>query len=378
MRWPSANGSSCEPGSQRSEHRQPSTAHARNNLQSTILALPDHNCAEATTTNQQRPVRLPIPRANIELAAPRHPSTGLLAQLDETSTAQIKLLTKVQDAIEPLANIAAYVTNETIRGVETARDDLAILLSVCKLCEDKDQIIEYLENFIDPGVQPQDPVGPLAPKEDYDFPSLRELQYQCDTTALPEGSGPYSLRAQLAQLTALGDVRVSIHKLSEEIFLRNRVKRPTADPDPAQLAPQDRRTFLSADFYKRLKALPAQPTKRPHADTQGSPRGRRGGQGGGKASRDRQGQRGRHSQGRGGGRHNQSYNQWQPNQQQQQHYQQQPPGQSYQPQAETPQTQAGQGQAQGGGQPSHPAQQGTQFHGQNRGRGGRGRGQGRW
>ena len=164
MRWPSANGSSCEPGSQRSEHRQPSTAHARNNLQSTILALPDHNCAEATTTNQQRPVRLPIPRANIELAAPRHPSTGLLAQLDETSTAQIKLLTKVQDAIEPLANIAAYVTNETIRGVETARDDLAIILSVCKLCEDKDQIIEYLENFIDPVVSSPRTPSDLSPR----------------------------------------------------------------------------------------------------------------------------------------------------------------------------------------------------------------------
>ena len=335
---------------------------------------PDHNCAEATTTNQQRAIRLPTPRANIELGAPRHPSPGLIAQLDEASKAQVKLLSKVQDTIEPLANIVAYVTNETIRGVETARDDLAILLSVVKLCHDKEQIVEYLEHLIDPGIQPQDPIGPLRPKEEYDLPSLKELQYRCDTAALPDDTGPYSLRAQLAQLTALGDARVTIHKLTEEIFLRNRVRRPTADPDPAELAAQDRRTFLSAAFYKKLKALPAQAAKRPHGDTQSSPRGhpKARGRGNSSGARHQQGQRGRYSQGRGGGRHNQPHLQWQPSQQQHQQPYQQPSTQ-----ADTPSGQATHGQAQGAGQTSYPAQQGTLFSSHSRGRGGRSRGQGR-
>ena len=372
--WPSANGSSCTPGSHRSEFRQPDTLQTRNHRRSSVLALPEHNCAEESITNQQRTVRLPIPRANIELAAPRQPTSGLLSQLDETSKAQVKLLTKVQDIIEPLANFASYVTNESVRSVETARDDLAVLLSVCKLCNDKDQIIDYLETFIDPGVQPQDPVGGLKPKEDYNFPSLEELQYQCNTDALPEGTGPYSLRTQLAQLAALGDARVSIHKLSEEIFTRNRVKRPSEDPDPALLSPQDRRTFLSAEFYKNIKALPPKTAKRPHAEQSGGQRGNRGDRGRGppNQSPNWQGQRGRHSQGRGGGRNNQFHHQ-QPYYQPNQRYDRQQPAQGP---ADPQPTQTGQlEQAQGGGQPSYAAQQGTQFN-NSRGRG-RGRGQGR-
>ena len=338
------------------------------------MALPEHNCAEESITNQQRPVRLPIPRANIELAAPRQPTAGLLSQLDETSKAQVRLLTKVQDILEPVANLASYVTNEYIRSVETARDDLAVVLSLCKLCNDKAQIIDYLETFIDPGVLPQEPVGDLGPKGDYNFPSLDELKYQCNTDALPEGTGPYSLRTQLALLAALGDARVSIHKLSEDVLARNRVKRPSEDPDPALLTAQDRRTFLSAEFYKSVKALPPKTAKRPHAEQSGAQRGNRGDRSRGPPnhSPNRQGQRGRYSQGRGGGRNNQSYHQ-QPYHQPNQRYDRQQPAQAP---ADPQPTQAGQpDQTQGGGQPSYAAQQGTQFN-YNRGRG-RGRGQGR-
>ena len=199
----------------------------------------------------------------------------MFAQLDEQSKSQVKLLAKVQDVVEPFATTVAHVTNEVVRGAETAGDDLAILLAVCKLCDDKAQVMTCLEALIDPGVQPQDPLGQLAPPDEHESDRLKDPQHQCDAAAPPEGTGPHSIRTQVAQLTALGDARVSIHKLTEETLLKSRVKRPSSDVDPAKLAPQDRRSFLSAEFCKAASALPVPTTKRPHGDPQHSPRGRR-------------------------------------------------------------------------------------------------------
>jgi len=154
------------------------------------------------------------------------------------------------------------------------------------------------------------------------------------------------------------------------MFTRNRVKRPSLDPDPALLSPQDRRTFLSAEFCKNVKALPPKTTKRSHAEQSGGQRGNRGdrGRGAPNHSPNRQGQRGRYSQGRGGGRNNQFHHQ-QPCHQPNQRCDRQQPAQGT---ADPHPAQAGQpDQAQGGGQPSYAAQQGTQYSNS------RGRGQGR-
>ena len=372
-RHPTHNGLSWKEGEHRSDPRPPLSAHAKNQLLKNVLVDPDHNTAPADRSNAEAPTRLPIPRAHIERAPPRKPSAQLTAKLTESGKTVVKTVTQVQDLLEGCANTLACLANENWRCLDTFRDDVATLLEIFEQCADKEEILRYARQILDPGVEPQQPVGALQEPEHYHLPSFADLQCECETASLKPDAGPTYIKNTSASLELLADARTRIHDLAVDAFVDAKATKPPGDPDQSKLGSDERLPYASTDLFKRVSSAPAKSQKRPadgHQGQQpqrgrGSPRGGRGrgrgpnNHGGGRGRQDFHGRPFHHNDQRG---HQHRPQQHQPDQRAPQE------GQS-DPQAPPPNFDKGQG---GNG---HQGNTGYQGPPNNRGRG-RGRGQG--
>ena len=274
----------------------------------------------------------------------------------------VKTITQVQDLLEGYANSTAYLANENWRYLDTARDDAATLIAIFEKCADKEEILRYARQILDPGVEPQQPVGELQEPEQYHLPIFADLQYDCETASLKPDAGPTYIKNTSASLELLADARSRIHDLAVDAFVDAKATRPPGDPDQSKLGSDERLPYASTDLFRRVNSAPARSQKRPADGQQGQ-----------------QPQRGRgpnnHGGGRGrGGSYGRPF-----------HHNDQPgyhnPPQYHRPAREFPQDAQGDPQAHpphlnpGQGGNGHQGNAGQQGSPNNRGRG-RGRGQG--